>query len=117
DVIAVPAEGVEALTDLLERAPRCVPGVGVASGRPEGLLGTRATDQDRQVVLDGSRLTERVVHRVEATLVLLDPLAVEEPPQQHHRLVEPVEPLAEARAPGLEAEGLVLPLEPGAADP
>ena len=66
--------------------------------------------------LDRARRAQRVAELVEAAVVG-DPLAVQQAAQQHDRLVEPVEPLAEARSPRLEAERIVLPLEPGAADP
>ena len=62
----------------------------------------------------GPRLADRVTHRV-ARPVVIDPLAVEQPADQHDRLVQPAETLAEAR-PEVDAEGLVLALEPGATD-
>src|SRR5512134_1904977 len=101
--------------DLVDR-PRRVPGVTAEGGRPERLLRPRTADEDRQVGLDRARLAERIDHPVE-TAVVAHPLAVEEAPHQHDRLVEPVEALAEAGAPFLEAERLVLALEPGPADP
>ena len=94
-----------------------VPGVGPLGDGPEGLLRARSADQDRQVRLDRARLAEGVAERVEAAGVV-EPLAVEEAAQEHDRLVEPIEPLAEPGAPGLvEPERVMLALEPGAADP
>ena len=46
-------------------------------------------------------LHERVTERVEAPVMVGDPLAIEQPAQEPDRLVEPVEPLAEPGAPGL----------------
>ena len=78
-------------------------------------FGPRPADHDRQAALDGTRLDQRVVHPVRGALVVRDLLAVEQPPQEPHRLVEAVEPLPEARS-EVDPEGLVLALEPGAAD-
>ena len=63
--------------------------------------------------LHGPWLAQRVVERVEPALVT-EPLPVEQPAHQHDRLVEPVEPLADGRE--VDAVGVVLALEPGAAD-
>ena len=76
--------------------PARVPGVGPQRDGPERLLRPGAADQDRQVRLDRARRAQRVVERVEAALVA-EPLAVEQAAHEHHRLVEPVEPLARAR--------------------
>ena len=51
---------------------------------------------------------------VERALVA-EALPVEQPAEQHDRLVEAIEALPESR-PEVDAEGVVLPLEPGAAD-
>ena len=113
DVRAMLAEDVERAADLLERPAR-VPAVRPQGDDPERLARPGAADQDRQLGLDRTRRAQRVVHRVEAALVA-EPLAVEQPAHEHDRLVEPVEPLARA-AEELDAEAVVLALEPGAAD-
>ena len=64
--------------------------------------------------LDGSRLAERVAHDVRRPVVV-HALAVEQPAHEHDRLVEPADPLT-GRRPERDAEGLVLPLEPGGTD-
>ncbi len=92
-----------------------VPQVGVPRGRPERLGRPRAADQDRQARLDGSWLADGVAHRVEAALVG-HRLAVEQPADEPDRLVKPVQPLAEPGA-EVDAEGVVLALEPATADP
>ena len=74
--------------------PARVPGVGPQRHGPQRLLRPGPADEDRQVGLDRSRLAQRVVERVEAALVA-EPLAVEQAADEHHRLVEPVEPLAD----------------------
>ena len=114
DVGAVRREDVEPRPDLVERARR-VPGIGALGDGPQGLLRAGAADQDRQVRLDRSRLAERVLQRVEAA-DMAEPLAVEQAPDEHDRLVQPVEPLADAGG-EVDAVGVVLALEPGAADP
>ncbi len=99
--------------DLVE-CPGRVPGVGVAGHRPEGLLRAAAADQDRQVRLDGAGELGRIVESV-GRAVVVDRLPVEQPPDDPDRLIEPVEPLAEA-GPEVDPVGLVLALEPGAPD-
>ena len=89
--------------------------VGVAGDRGQRLLLAVAADQDRQPWLDRRRVVADAPPRDSAGRA---PSPV--PSRQHvahelGRLVEPVEPLAEAR-PELDPEGLVLALEPGAAD-
>ena len=64
--------------------------------------------------LDRARLAQGVAHRV-ARPVVTELLAVEQAAHQHDRLVQPAEALAGAR-PEIDAERLVLPLEPRAAD-
>ena len=78
------------------------------------LVGPGAADEDRQAFLDRPRGAHGVVHRVEASVVG-DPLPVEQPPDEPDRLVEPVEPFAEAR-PEVEPERVVLGLEPAATE-
>ncbi len=63
---------------------------------------------------DRSRLAQRIVERVEPALVR-DPLTVQEAADEHDGLVEAVEALAEP-GPEIEAEGVMFPLEPAAAD-
>ena len=91
DVGAVPVEVGELAADLVEVARR-VPAVRPEGHGPEGLPGSRAADEDRQVGLDRRRRAERVAELVEAALVG-DGLAVEQAPDQPDGLVEPVEPL------------------------
>src|SRR5262245_35948460 len=95
---------LELRPDLVYPARR-VPGVAAQGDRPERLLRTRATDEDRQLRLERPRLADRVVERVEAALVA-ESLAVEQPAQHHDRLVEPVEALAEP-GPEVDPERLV----------
>ncbi len=91
-----------------------VPDVRVACHQGQRLARPGPADQDRQPRLDRTRLAHGVVHPVEAAVVR-HPLAVEQPPDQRHRLPEPVEPLAETGA-EVDPEGVVLALEPAAAD-
>ena len=112
-VRAVLGQDVEPGLDLVERPAR-VPAIGPLGHDPQRLARPGPTDEDRQVGLDRPRLAQRVVERVEATLVA-EPLAVEQPAQEHDRLVEPVEPLAGAGE-EVDAEGVVLALEPRPAD-
>ena len=51
--------------------------------------------------LDRPRLAQRVVEVVEAALVA-EPLAVEQPPHDRDRLVQPIESLADAGTPFLD---------------
>ena len=83
--------------------PARVPGVAVARDGPERLLRPGAADEDRQVGLDRARAAQRLVHRGRAALVA-EPLAVEQAAHEPDRLVEPVEPLAEA-GPEVDPEG------------
>ena len=94
--------------------PVRVPQVGVPGDHRDRLARPGAADEDRQPRLDRPRLADGVGHRVVPALVG-DALAVEQAPDQRHGLAEPVEPLAEP-APELEAERVVLPFEPAAAD-
>ena len=100
--------------ELVDGAHR-VPLVAVPGQRPQRLLRPRSADHDRQPHLHRPRRHQRVVHRVDRPVVR-DQLAVEQPAHQHHGLVEPVEPLAEAAA-EVDPVGVVLALEPGAAEP
>ena len=110
---AVLGEDLEPRPDLVD-GPARVPAIGPLGHDPERLLRPRATDQDRQVGLDRPRRAQRVVERVEPALVA-EPLPVEQPAQEHDRLVEPVEPLARA-VEEVDAERVVLALEPRPAD-
>ena len=74
-----------------------------------------AADQDRQVLLHGRRVVQHVLRVVEAA-ARGRRRRRGACSHQLDRLVEPVQPLAEARA-ELDPEGRVLGLEPGAADP
>ena len=91
-----------------------VPRIGVARDRPEGLLGAAAADEDRHVGLHRARLAQRVLECVEAALVGHE-LAVEQAAHERDGLLELVQSLAHTRA-EVDAERLVLALEPGAAD-
>ena len=91
-----------------------VPQVGVRGGRPQRLARPRPTDEDRQPRLDRTRPAERIGHLVEPALVGHG-LAVEQPADEPDRLVEPVEALPEPAA-EIDAERVVLPLEPAAAE-
>ncbi len=64
--------------------------------------------------LDGTWLAQRIVELVEPAVVI-EPLPVEQAAQQHHRLIEPIQTLPET-GPEIDAERIVLALEPGAAD-
>src|SRR5262245_29437125 len=59
--------------------------------------------------------TQRVAHRIDRAL-MGQPFAVEQAADEAGCLVEPVEPLPEARA-EVDAEGVVLALEPAATEP
>ena len=114
DVGAVRRQGRRA-----RRGPR--PRSRTCSSRPRGAATVRSVlrgpDPPTRIGrcgLDRPRRAQGVVERVEAALVA-EPLAVEQAAHEHHRLVEPVEPLAGARA-EVDAVGVVLTLEPGAAD-
>ena len=113
DLGAMPLERLERVADLFDR-PGVVPGVCPLGDGPQRLRSPAAADEDGQVWLDRSGLTQRVPHRV-ARPVVIDPLAVEQAAHQHDRFVEPAEALARA-LPEVDAEGLVLALEPRAAD-
>jgi hypothetical protein len=109
----VGGERREGVADLLDRAGR-VPAIGALGDGPERLAPARPADEDRQVGLDRPGLADRVVECVDGPVVR-DALPVEEPSQQHDRLVEAIEPFAESRA-EVDAEGVVLALEPRPAD-
>ena len=113
DLGAMALQRLQRIGDLVHRARR-VPGVGALGDDPQRLLAAAAADEDRQVGLDRSRFAQRVVHRVARSLVG-HALAVEQSAHQHDGLVQPAEPLTRARA-EVDAEGVVLALEPGAAD-
>src|SRR4051794_20609546 len=113
DVGAVLLEDVDPHLDVVERPAR-VPTVGPERHRSERLLRTGPTDEDRQVRLDRTRLAQRVVEPVEAAFVA-EPLAVEESADEHHRLIEPVEPLTDRRE--VDGVGLMLAGETGGTDP
>ncbi len=91
-----------------------VPLVAVLRQRPERLLGPAAADHDRQARLHRPRGHQRILHRVHGAVVR-DELPVQQPAQEHRGLVEAVQPLAEP-GPEVDAERLVLALEPGAAE-
>ena len=92
-----------------------VPGVARSATVRSGLLRARAADEDRQVRLDRPRLARgrRASCRSGRRASNRSPSSSRA--HQPDRLVEPVEALAEAR-PEVDAEGVVLPLEPRAAD-
>ncbi len=113
DLGAVVLQRLQRIGDLVHRAGR-VPGVRTSGDGPQRLLAAAAADEDRQVGLDGPRFAQRVVQRVARSLVG-HALAVEEPAKQHDRLVQPAQPLTRAR-PEVDAEGVMLALEPGSAD-
>ena len=113
DLLAAQSQHLRGFRDLRGSAV-AVPQVGVARGGPQRLLAAGAADQDREPRLDRPRLADRVDHRVEPA-GMRDLLAGEQPLDQPDRLLQPVEPLAEAR-PEIEPECFVLALEPAAAD-
>ena len=102
------------------RAPRSIAAdvfhcVAVAGDRPQRLLRPGPADQDRQAALDGPRLAQRVVHPVDAALV-----ASTRSPSSSRRMSITDSSSRSSRSPKpdseVDAEGLVLALEPGAAD-
>ena len=86
----------------------------MAGDRPQRLLAPRPPDQDRKPRLDRAGLAHGIDHPVEATL-MRDLFARQEPLDQADRLLEAIQPFAEARA-EVEPERLVLTLEPAAAE-
>src|SRR6185503_6990603 len=96
DLVAPLAERSADRRDPLGRT-EAVPEVGVPSGRPKRLGRPRATDEDRHPRLDGEGSDERVIHAVEAAVVG-EALAIEEPPDETDRFVEPVQAVPEARS-------------------
>ena len=78
------------------------------------LLRAGPADEDRQVRLDRPRRGQRVVERVEPALVA-EPLAVEQAADQHHRPRRSDRGVRRS-AREVDAVGVMLALEPGAAD-
>ena len=114
EILAVPTQHRVVRRDGV-RLAEGVPQVGICGGRPERLARSRTADQDRQSGLHRSRPADRVGHLVEPALVGHG-LAIEQPPDQPDRLVQPVQALAEAAA-EVDAEGVVLPFEPATTEP
>src|SRR5206468_11271113 len=113
DLLAALPQDVRRLGDPCRLAV-AVPQVGMPRRGAERLLAPGAADQDRKPRLDRARQAQCVDHRVEAP-VMGHLLTREKPLDEADRLLEPVEPLAEA-GPEVEPEGLVLAVEPAAAD-
>ena len=91
-----------------------VPEVGVARGRPQRLASARSRRSGSAAA--AGRAAARTARRASRRSGLVrHPLAVEQPADEPDRLVEPVEPLAEARS-EVDPERVVLALEPAAAE-
>ena len=113
DIRRMAPQGVERVADLLG-SPGGIPRIGVGRDGPQRLAPAGPADEDREVLLDGARGADCVVERVDRAPVI-EPLAVEQAPHQRHGLLQAIQPLA-GPTPEVDAEGVVLTLEPGPAD-
>src|SRR5439155_10381746 len=105
DVGAMLVEDARRPGDGLEVATR-VPGVRMPGDRSKRLRRAAAADQDRESMLDRERPADRILQVISGAFVG-DRLAVQQPPDDPDRLVEPGQPLAGGLA-EIEAEGVVL---------
>ena len=113
DLLAVAAQDLVLALHALEAAAD-VAGVGVLRNGPQRPPLPAAADEDRQVLLDREREVQRVVRVVEASS------RTGASPSSMPRMIWTASSSQRSRSPGeppeLDAEAVVLGLEPGAAD-